>query len=55
MGGIRQGRRDSLAIVTDGTSTESSPQQRWTAVDGYIAEHLLPADAALDADDQTLW
>ena len=36
-------------IVTDPTSTESSPQQRWTAVDSYIAEHLLPADAALDA------
>jgi predicted O-methyltransferase YrrM len=41
--------------VTDATSSssssssESSPQQRWTAVDGYIAEHLLPADAALDA------
>ena len=35
--------------MTDATSTESSPQQRWTAVDGYIAEHLLPADAALDA------
>jgi predicted O-methyltransferase YrrM len=38
-----------VAIVTNGPSTESSPQQRWTAVDGYIAEHLLPADAALDA------
>jgi len=35
--------------MTDTKSTESSPQQRWTAVDGYIAEHLLPADAALDA------
>jgi predicted O-methyltransferase YrrM len=35
--------------VTDATSSESSPQQRWTAVDDYIAEHLLPADAALDA------
>jgi predicted O-methyltransferase YrrM len=36
--------------VTDArTSAESSPQQRWTAVDGYIAEHLLPADTALDA------
>jgi predicted O-methyltransferase YrrM len=35
--------------VTDGTSAEPSPQQRWTAVDDYIAGHLLPADAALDA------
>jgi predicted O-methyltransferase YrrM len=35
--------------VTGVSSTEPSPQQRWTAVDGYIAEHLLPADAALDA------
>jgi predicted O-methyltransferase YrrM len=35
--------------VTGGTSTNHSPQQRWTAVDGYIAEHLLPVDAALDA------
>ena len=38
-----------MAIVSDARSTEPSPQQRWTAVDGYIAEHLLPADAALDA------
>jgi predicted O-methyltransferase YrrM len=38
-----------VAIVSDARSTEPSPQQRWTAVDGYIAEHLLPADAALDA------
>jgi hypothetical protein len=35
--------------VTDDPSTEPSPQQRWAAVDGYIADHLLPADAALDA------
>jgi predicted O-methyltransferase YrrM len=35
--------------VTDATSIDHSPQQRWTAVDGYIVEHLLPADAALDA------
>ncbi len=26
-----------------------SPQQRWTAVNDYIAGHLLPADTALDA------
>jgi predicted O-methyltransferase YrrM len=38
-----------VAIVTDTKNTGSSSQQRWTAVDGYIAEHLLPADAALDA------
>jgi predicted O-methyltransferase YrrM len=38
-----------VATVTDGTSTGSSLQQHWTAVDGYIAEHLLPADAELDA------
>jgi predicted O-methyltransferase YrrM len=35
--------------VTDATSSELSPQQRWTAVDDYIADHLLPADAALEA------
>ena len=35
--------------MTDATSSEPSPQQRWTAVDDYIADHLLPADAALEA------
>ena len=35
--------------MTDATSSEASPQQRWTAVDDYIAGHLLSADAALAA------
>jgi predicted O-methyltransferase YrrM len=35
--------------VTDPKSTEPSPQQRWTAVDDYIADHLLPVDVALEA------
>jgi predicted O-methyltransferase YrrM len=35
--------------MTDATSTESAPQQRWTDVDRYITDLLLPADPALEA------
>jgi predicted O-methyltransferase YrrM len=36
-------------IVSDETNTESTPQERWTAVDRYITDLLVPADPALDA------
>jgi deazaflavin-dependent oxidoreductase (nitroreductase family) len=45
----REAARANRTIPIVQLSTRSSPQHRWTAVDDYIAEHLLPADAALDA------
>jgi predicted O-methyltransferase YrrM len=30
-------------------AADTDPHERWTAVDRYIAEHLVPADPALDA------
>jgi predicted O-methyltransferase YrrM len=38
-----------VAVVSEETNTESAPQERWTAVDRYITDLLLPADPALDA------
>jgi predicted O-methyltransferase YrrM len=38
-----------VGFVADATSTESGAQQRWTAVDRYITDLLVPADPALDA------
>jgi predicted O-methyltransferase YrrM len=38
-----------VAVVSDETNTEPTPQERWTAVDRYITERLVPTDAALDA------
>lgn len=38
-----------MAVVTDATSTGPAPQQRWTAVDHYITDLLVPTDPALDA------
>ncbi len=35
--------------MADATSTESELHKRWTAVDRYIAELLVPEDAALEA------
>jgi predicted O-methyltransferase YrrM len=30
-------------------TTDTNPHERWSAVDRYIAEHLVPADPALEA------
>jgi predicted O-methyltransferase YrrM len=38
-----------VAVVTEETNTESTPQERWTAVDRYITDLLVPEDPALDA------
>jgi predicted O-methyltransferase YrrM len=38
-----------VAVVSDETNTESTPQERWTAVDRYITDLLVPEDPALDA------
>jgi predicted O-methyltransferase YrrM len=35
--------------MSDETSTEAAPQQRWTAVDRYITDLLVPEVQALDA------
>ena len=35
--------------MPDTPSKEPAPQERWTAVDGYITDLLVPADAALQA------
>ncbi len=35
--------------MADTADSETAPQQRWTAVDDYITDLLVPADAALDA------
>jgi predicted O-methyltransferase YrrM len=38
-----------VAVVSDETNTEPTPQERWTAVDRYITDLLLPTDPVLDA------
>jgi predicted O-methyltransferase YrrM len=35
--------------MSDETSTESAPLERWTAVDRYITDLLVPDEEALDA------
>ena len=40
---------DSVPVVSEETNTESAPQERWTAVDRYITDLLVPEDPALDA------
>ncbi len=35
--------------MPDTPPQEQAPQERWTAVDDYITDLLVPADAALDA------
>jgi len=39
--------------VTDAPTNEPEPQQRWSAVDRYITDLLVPADPALEAALQT--
>jgi len=36
-----------VAVVSNETNTESTPQERWTAVDRYITDLLVPEDPAL--------
>ena len=38
-----------MPVVSEETNTESAPQERWTAVDRYITDLLVPEDPALDA------
>jgi predicted O-methyltransferase YrrM len=42
---------DSLQLVSE-TNSESTPQERWTAVDRYITDLLVPEDPALEAAQQ---
>jgi predicted O-methyltransferase YrrM len=46
-----RGSSDSLDVVTE-TSSGSTPQERWTAVDRYITDLLVPEDPALEAAQQ---
>ncbi len=38
-----------MAVVSEETNTESTPQERWTAVDRYITDLLVPEEDALEA------
>ena len=38
-----------MPVVSEETNTESAPQERWTAVDRYITDLLVPDDPALEA------
>jgi predicted O-methyltransferase YrrM len=38
-----------VAVVAAATSRASDPQERWTAVDDYITDLLVPAEPALEA------
>jgi predicted O-methyltransferase YrrM len=35
--------------MADASRPQPDPQERWTAVDRYISDHLVPADSALEA------
>ena len=35
--------------MTDVSPLQPDPHERWTAIDGYITDHLVPADPALEA------
>ena len=45
----QDGSWDSVAVVSEETNTESTPQEGWTAVDRYITDLLVPEDPALQA------
>jgi predicted O-methyltransferase YrrM len=46
---VQAGSWDSVPVMSDETSTESAPLERWTAVDRYITDLLVPNEEALDA------